>query len=33
VVKSPQADGSFRIDLNPGGQKVFIPQALSGKGA
>jgi len=33
VVKSPQADGSFRIDLNLSGQKVFIAKALQGKAA
>jgi lactoylglutathione lyase len=33
VVKSPQADGSFRIDLNLSGQKVFIAKALPGKAA
>jgi lactoylglutathione lyase len=33
VVKSPQADGSFRIDLNLSGQKVFIAKAVPGKAA
>ncbi|PPQ34547.1 VOC family protein [Rhodopila globiformis] len=33
VVKSPQADGSLRIDLNLSGQKVFIAKALPGKAA
>jgi catechol 2,3-dioxygenase-like lactoylglutathione lyase family enzyme len=33
VVKSPQADGSLRIDLNLSGQKVFIAKALAGKAA
>ena len=33
VVKSPQADGSTRIDLNLAGQKVFIAKALPGKAA
>jgi catechol 2,3-dioxygenase-like lactoylglutathione lyase family enzyme len=33
VVKSPQADGSMRIDLNLSGQKVFIARALPGKAA
>ena len=31
VVKSPQADGSMRIDLNLAGQKVFIAKAQPGK--
>jgi catechol 2,3-dioxygenase-like lactoylglutathione lyase family enzyme len=33
VVKSPQPDGSLRIDLNLSGQKVFIAKALPGKAA
>ena len=33
VVKSPQADGSMRIDLNLAGQKIFIAKALPGKAA
>jgi lactoylglutathione lyase len=33
VVKSPQADGSMRIDLNLAGQKVFIAKAMPGKAA
>jgi lactoylglutathione lyase len=33
VIKSPQADGSVRIDLNLAGQKVFIAKALPGKAA
>jgi catechol 2,3-dioxygenase-like lactoylglutathione lyase family enzyme len=33
VVKTPQADGSQRIDLNLGGQKVFIAKAQPGKAA
>jgi catechol 2,3-dioxygenase-like lactoylglutathione lyase family enzyme len=31
VLKSPQADGSVRIDLDLSGQKVFIARALPGK--
>jgi lactoylglutathione lyase len=31
VIKSPQADGSMRIDLNLAGQKVFIAKAVPGK--
>ena len=31
VIKSPQADGSMRIDLNLAGQKVFIAKAQPGK--
>jgi catechol 2,3-dioxygenase-like lactoylglutathione lyase family enzyme len=31
VVKSAQADGSTRIDLNLAGQKVFIAKTLPGK--
>ncbi len=31
VVRSPQADGSTRIDLNLAGQKVFIAKAMPGK--
>jgi lactoylglutathione lyase len=33
VVKSPQVDGSTRIDLNLAGQKVFIAKANPGKAA
>jgi lactoylglutathione lyase len=33
VVKSPQADGSTRVDLNLAGQKVFIAKAVPGKAA
>jgi lactoylglutathione lyase len=33
VVKSPQADGSSRIDINLSGQKVFIAKAMPGKAA
>jgi lactoylglutathione lyase len=33
VIKSPQADGSVRIDLNLAGQKVFIAKAPPGKAA
>ena len=33
VIKSPQADGSTRIDLNLAGQKVFIAKAAPGKAA
>ena len=33
VVKSPQADGSMRIDLNLAGQKIFIAKAMPGKAA
>jgi lactoylglutathione lyase len=33
VVKSKQADGSTRIDLNLGGQKIFIAKAMPGKAA
>ncbi|HVY15567.1 MAG TPA: VOC family protein [Rhodopila sp.] len=33
VVKTPQADGSMRIDLNLGGQKIFIAKAMPGKAA
>jgi lactoylglutathione lyase len=33
VIKSPQADGSMRIDLNLAGQKVFIAKAAPGKAA
>ena len=33
VVRSPQADGSVRIDLNLAGQKVFIAKAQPGKAA
>ncbi len=31
VVKSSQADGSTRVDLNLAGQKVFIARATPGK--
>jgi catechol 2,3-dioxygenase-like lactoylglutathione lyase family enzyme len=33
VIKSAQADGSMRIDLNLAGQKVFIAKAAPGKAA
>ena len=33
VIKTPQADGSARIDLNLAGQKVFIAKAQAGKAA
>ena len=33
VVRTPQPDGSTRIDLNLGGQKIFIAQAQPGKTA
>lgn len=33
VVKTPQPDGSTRIDLNLGGQKVFIARSEPGKAA
>jgi lactoylglutathione lyase len=33
VIKTQQADGSLRIDLNLAGQKVFIAKALPGKAA
>ncbi len=33
VVKSQQADGATRIDLNLGGQKIFIAKAMPGKAA
>jgi catechol 2,3-dioxygenase-like lactoylglutathione lyase family enzyme len=33
VVKSQQADGSWRIDLNLAGQKVFIAKSQPGKAA
>jgi lactoylglutathione lyase len=33
VVKSPQADGLSRIDINLSGQKVFIAKAMPGKAA
>ena len=33
IVRSPQADGSVRIDLNLAGQKVFIAKAQPGKAA
>jgi lactoylglutathione lyase len=33
VIKSPQTDGSLRVDLNLAGQKVFIAKAQPGKAA
>ncbi|MBN8928121.1 MAG: glyoxalase [Rhodospirillales bacterium 69-11] len=33
VVRTKQADGSARIDLNLAGQKVFLAQAAEGKAA
>ncbi len=33
VVRTPQPDGSTRIDLNLGGQKIFIARAMPGKAA
>ena len=33
VIRSPQPDGSTRIDLNLGGQKVFIAKAAPDKAA
>jgi catechol 2,3-dioxygenase-like lactoylglutathione lyase family enzyme len=33
VVKSSAPDGSTRIDLNLGGQKIFIARAVPGKAA
>lgn len=33
VVRTPQKDGSMRIDLNLSGQKVFIAKAEPGKAA
>ncbi|MBS0638499.1 MAG: VOC family protein [Proteobacteria bacterium] len=33
VVRTPQKDGSTRIDLNLSGQKVFIAKAEAGKAA
>lgn len=33
VVRTPQPDGSTRIDLNLGGQKIFIAKAMPGKAA
>jgi lactoylglutathione lyase len=33
IVRSPQADGSMRIDLNLAGQKVFIAKTMPGKAA
>src|ERR1700761_3318112 len=33
VIKSPQPDGSVRVDLNLAGQKVFIARAIPGKAA
>jgi lactoylglutathione lyase len=33
VIKSPQPDGSVRVDLNLAGQKVFIAKAQAGKAA
>lgn len=31
VIRTPQPDGAMRIDLNLGGQKVFIARAEAGK--
>jgi catechol 2,3-dioxygenase-like lactoylglutathione lyase family enzyme len=31
VIRSAQADGSVRIDLNLAGQKIFIAKAVAGK--
>jgi catechol 2,3-dioxygenase-like lactoylglutathione lyase family enzyme len=33
VLRSPQPDGSTRIDLNLAGQKIFVAKALPGKAA
>jgi lactoylglutathione lyase len=33
IIRSPQADGSVRVDLDLSGQKVFIAKALPGKAA
>jgi catechol 2,3-dioxygenase-like lactoylglutathione lyase family enzyme len=33
VVRTPQPDGSMRIDLNLGGQKIFIARAMPGQAA
>jgi lactoylglutathione lyase len=33
VIRTPQPDGSMRIDLNLDGQKVFIAMAPAGKAA
>ncbi len=33
VIKSPQPDGSTRIDLSLAGQKIFIAKAAPGKAA
>ena len=33
VIRTPQPDGSTRIDLNLGGQKIFIAPAAPGKAA
>jgi catechol 2,3-dioxygenase-like lactoylglutathione lyase family enzyme len=33
IIRSPQADGSTRIDLNLAGQKIFIAKAQPGKAA
>jgi catechol 2,3-dioxygenase-like lactoylglutathione lyase family enzyme len=33
VIRSPAADGSTRVDLDLGGQKVFIAKAAPGKAA
>jgi lactoylglutathione lyase len=33
IIKSPQPDGSTRIDLNLAGQKIFIAKAMPGKAA
>ena len=33
VIRTPQPDGSMRIDLNLSGQKVFVAKAMPGKAA
>ena len=33
IIRTPQPDGSNRIDLNLAGQKVFIAKAMPGKAA
>ena len=33
IIRTPQPDGSNRIDLNLSGQKVFIAKAMPGKAA
>ena len=33
VIRTPQANGSIRIDLNLAGQKVFIAQSAAGSAA